>query len=92
MATVQLIIKGNVQGVFFRASAKEVADEVGVRGWVKNTVEGYVEIVATGTGQQLQKFEEWCHIGPSRAQVSEVVRSEMTEQFFEDFKVIRKAG
>ena len=40
MPTVHLLISGKVQGVFFRATAKDVADEIGITGWVKNTDEG----------------------------------------------------
>lgn len=53
MPTFHLLIKGKVQGIFYRASAKETADKTGITGWVKNTPEGDVEAVATGTEEQL---------------------------------------
>ena len=56
MPTVHLIIKGRVQGVFYRATARKVAGEIGVTGWVKNTAEGNVEIVATGSKDQLKNL------------------------------------
>ena len=67
MPTIQLIIKGKVQGVFYRASAKEKAEDLGLTGWVKNTPEGYVEIMATGEMDVLERFITWCKKGPSRA-------------------------
>lgn len=90
MPAVQLLIRGKVQGVFFRASAKDVADEIGVRGWVKNTEEGDVEILASGSHDQLQKFIEWCKIGPRRAIVTNVEVTNVDEQNFKSFDVIRK--
>lgn len=90
MPTVHLVVKGRVQGVFYRATAKDVADETGVGGWVKNIEEGHVEIMATGTDEQLQKFVEWCKIGPRKAIVTDVVLTQMPEEVFDDFKVVRK--
>ncbi len=40
MSTVQLLIKGKVQGVFYRATAKKEADSLGLKGWIKNTYYG----------------------------------------------------
>lgn len=89
MPTVHLVISGKVQGVFFRASAKDVADDVGVTGWVKNTEEGDVEIKATGNHDQLQKFIEWCKVGPRRAIVTNVAVTNIDEEFFKKFDVLR---
>ncbi|MBO9681839.1 MAG: acylphosphatase [Flavisolibacter sp.] len=90
MPTVHLIIKGRVQGVFFRATAKDVADEIGVRGWVKNTEEGDVEIVASGTDEQLQKFMSWCKRGPRKAIVTGLAATPMPDEDFNNFTVVRK--
>ncbi len=90
MPTVHLIIKGKVQGVFFRASAKDVADKMHITGWVKNTEEGNVEIVASGSNDQLQKFMEWCKVGPRRAIVTNVIVTNTEEENFKSFEVIRK--
>jgi acylphosphatase len=91
MPTVHLLVKGKVQGVFYRASAKEIAEELGVTGWIKNTEEGDVEITATGSDEQLQKFIEWCKIGPRRAIVTRVETSELEEVRFKGFDVIRRS-
>ena len=90
MPTVHLLISGKVQGVFFRATAKDVADEIGITGWVKNTEEGDVEIKATGNHDQLQKLIGWCKIGPKRAIVTNVAVTNVDEESFKSFDVIRR--
>jgi acylphosphatase len=89
MPVIHLIIRGKVQGVFFRATAKEVADELDIKGWVKNTVEGNVEVTAEGSEAQLRKFIAWAHKGPARAVVTDVIVSTKGDESFEKFKVIR---
>ena len=89
MKTVRLIIKGKVQGVFYRATAKDVADLTGVKGWVKNLPDNNVEITATATEETLQKFINWCKIGPSRSVVTEVITDMRTPENFEKFKIRR---
>ena len=70
MRTIHIRISGKVQGVFFRASAKEIADKLKITGWVKNTPEGDVEIMAEGVPDNIEKFIQWCKKGPSNAVVS----------------------
>jgi acylphosphatase len=89
MKTVRLIIKGKVQGVFYRATAKDVADLIGVKGWVKNLPNNDVEITATAAEDVLQKFVGWCKQGPPKARVEEVIVEELNTEEFKEFKVIR---
>ena len=89
MPTIHVIVKGKVQGVFYRASAKKVADEYGVTGWVQNTKNDCVEMAASGSQQALQKFMDWCKIGPARANVTEVIVNEKDEYLFEEFIIKR---
>lgn len=89
MPTVHLVIKGKVQGVFYRASAKEVADGLQLTGWVKNTREGDVEAMATGSNEQLQQFIIWCKQGPARAIVDDVLIHFREEEEFDTFKIAR---
>ena len=89
MPAYHLIIKGKVQGVFFRASAKETAELLGVTGWVKNTREGNVEAFINGDENKLQEFIAWCKRGPSKAIVTEVVIDEALEESFKDFSIRR---
>ena len=56
MPTVHLLIKGKVQGVFYRASAKEKAGGLKLTGWVKNTPAGDVEAVASSTEENVKEF------------------------------------
>lgn len=89
MPTVHIIVKGRVQGVFFRASAQEAAEACAVKGWVRNTEEGDVELMATGSEEALQRFIAWCRQGPRRAVVSNVVVEHKEEESFPSFKIVR---
>jgi acylphosphatase len=89
MKTVRLTIKGKVQGVFYRATAKDVADLTGVKGWVKNLPDNNVEIIATAAEETLQKFINWCKQGPPKASVDDVIVEELELQEFNGFRIIR---
>lgn len=89
MPTVHLLIKGKVQGVFYRQTTKEVANKAGITGWVRNTEDGDVEITASGSEDALQPFIDWCHVGPSRAVVQAVQVTPVTDEVFEGFEVRR---
>jgi acylphosphatase len=91
MPTIHLVIKGKVQGVFYRATAQDVAQQIGVTGWVRNTDEGNVEIKATGTEEQLQRLVAWCKQGPPKAIVTDILLSKKEEEEnFKDFRILRK--
>jgi acylphosphatase len=90
MPTLHLIIKGKVQGVFYRATAKDVADDLGIKGWIKNTEDDYVEAIITGTDGQLKKFVDWCWEGPRRAEVRDVLVEQTEDKTFEQFEIIRR--
>ncbi|RJX35211.1 MAG: acylphosphatase [Desulfarculus sp.] len=66
------LIKGRVQGVWFRASTKQVADSLGLAGHVRNLPLRRVEAVFQGPEDKVQEALAWCHQGPAGAQVSEV--------------------
>lgn len=89
MPTIHLLIKGKVQGVFYRATAKKVADQLTVKGWIKNTQEGNVEAMLTGSDDQLQEFIKWSKIGPEKAHVTHVTVTVKEENIFDDFEIIR---
>ena len=80
---VRLIIEGRVQGVWFRDSTRKEALCLGVRGWVKNRMDGGVEVLAEGTEKQVGQLVEWCHHGPSHARVTKV--HETTEDWLGEF-------
>ena len=89
MKTIRLTIKGKVQGVFFRATAKDIADDLGVKGWARNLPDRNVEITATATEDILQKFIDWCKQGPPKARVDEVIVEELNTAEFNGFRIIR---
>ena len=71
-ARVHLHIRGRVQGVGFRVSAMDEARRLGVTGWVRNTSNGGVELVAEGVEDVLRRLVAWCHAGPRGAVVTDV--------------------
>jgi acylphosphatase len=94
MPTVHLLIKGKVQGVYYRASAKEAAEKWHISGWIKNTPEGHVETLASGEEADLRSFVEWCKRGPERAVVSDVIElpkqsGEQAQANFKGFAIVR---
>jgi acylphosphatase len=89
MKTLRIIVSGKVQGVFYRATTKEVADKLGIKGIVKNLPDNNVEIKVTGHEEQLQRFIDWCKQGPSRAKVAAVISEEIPTEQFQEFKIIR---
>ena len=89
MPVKRLIIKGKVQGVYFRARAKEFADNAGITGWVRNTVDGCVEALASGSAEHLELFIHWCRRGPQRAVVDEITIMDEPETRFDGFRILR---
>ncbi|HMT73226.1 MAG TPA: acylphosphatase [Chitinophagaceae bacterium] len=89
MKTIQIIVKGKVQGVYYRQSAKEKAVDLKITGTVQNTEDGDVLIIATGNPDQLSTFTDWCRVGPTRANVTEVLIEEILLQTFTGFRVLR---
>ena len=73
-----LIIQGRVQGVWFRDSTRREANRLGVFGWVRNRVDGTVEIIAEGREDKIQELISWCHKGPPSANVASVHMKEET--------------
>lgn len=70
---LHLTIIGHVQGVAYRASAQQFAMTLGLTGWVRNCINGNVEIVAEGNSKQLAQLVEWAKIGPAYASVQKVI-------------------
>jgi acylphosphatase len=72
MKTLRLIISGEVQGVGYRAWAVRIAAGLGLRGWVRNRMDGTVEMLTTGLDEDIAAMIEAAHRGPRAARVSEV--------------------
>ncbi len=70
--TLRVLISGRVQGVFFRASTREMATGKGLGGWVRNLPDGKVEALFEGPRDILDEALAWCKHGPNGASVVEV--------------------
>ena len=82
-------VTGKVQGVFFRASTREEAQRLGLRGWVRNEADGSVRIEAEGDEPALEQLVAWCQHGPAQAQVSNVAVQMGEVEGHENFRVLR---
>lgn len=82
-------VNGKVQGVFFRASTKQKADELGVRGFVRNERDGSVYIEAEADKTTIDEFITWCRKGPAHAVVIEIEINEAPLQNFTTFEIQR---
>lgn len=67
-----ITVFGRVQGIFYRANTKEIADRLGVRGWVRNLKDGRVEAMLEGEKGQVEELLSWCRQGPPGAHVERV--------------------
>ena len=74
MATVRrrVVVRGRVQGVFFRDTARQRARQHGVGGWIANRADGAVEAVFEGDAAAVERLVSFCREGPRGAQVDEV--------------------
>lgn len=89
MKRIHLIISGDVQGVLFRSDSVETAEKLGLKGWVKNTSDGEVEIMAEGEKESLEALIEWCKQGSTFAKVTNVnIEWDEAKKEFTQFVVI----
>ena len=87
---IRAVVRGRVQGVYFRQNTLRVAHDIGVTGWVRNVSDGTVEVVAVGEAGQLEKLLVFLRKGPSGAFVAEVeVEWSAPSEIFPDFRVRR---
>jgi acylphosphatase len=71
-ARARVVVRGRVQGVFFRAETRDRARSLGLAGWVRNNADGTVEAVFEGDRERVESMVEWCGRGPSHASVDDV--------------------
>lgn len=83
------IVTGKVQGVFYRASACDVANSLGLKGTVCNLPGGDVQIEVEGEQGVINKFYGWCLEGPPRAVVNKIHVTEGVVQGYDDFVIMR---
>jgi len=90
MKHLRITVTGKVQGVYYRATCKAVADQLGLKGFVMNQPDGSVYIEAEGNAFALDDLLEFCHEGPDGAEVSEVSAVEEALRGFKNFVVVKK--
>jgi acylphosphatase len=89
MYQARLLITGKVQGVFYRASCQEIAQRLGLSGWVKNLSDGNVEALVQGEKVGIEKLINWCKKGPPDAVVSNLnVNWETVIKQITSFKIV----
>ena len=87
-SNVHVVISGRVQGVWFRTSTKQKAEQLGLTGWVRNTSDGSVEAIFEGDEKRIKDMLEWCHRGPPLAKVSNVeVKNQEPTNGFDGFSI-----
>jgi acylphosphatase len=85
---VHVVISGKVQGVWFRASTKQIAKQLGLTGWIRNTSDGCVEAVFEGEECLINKMIKWCHQGSPLSKVNNVeVKNQEPTNEFSDFSI-----
>lgn len=89
MKHYNILVKGKVQGVYYRKTAKAVAEDMNIHGFVQNNTDGTVYIEAEGEDENLNQFLEWCKEGPERAKVSELEVKETPAKGFRNFDIKR---
>ncbi len=88
MKTIQIIVSGRVQGVYFRAYTRKQAIKQGITGFVRNNTDGSVEIIASAKQNQLDFLVDWCHKGSLMAKVTDVVVNKyQTTKSFSNFEI-----
>jgi acylphosphatase len=80
----RFIVGGKVQGVFFRASTREQASALGLRGYAKTLPDGRVDILAVGDAEAIDQLADWLRRGPPQARVDELERVEVSEDEMRD--------
>ena len=83
----RVVVRGNVQGVFFRDSCRSEASSRGVAGWVTNRPDGAVEAVFEGEPGAVSAMVEWCSQGPRGAHVESVDESSEEPEGLSGFEI-----
>ncbi|WP_370617936.1 acylphosphatase [Mumia qirimensis] len=86
-SAVHVVVRGRVQGVFYRDTLRRRADAAGVRGWVRNTEDGAVEALLVGRPTAVDRLIEWMRSGPEDAVVLKLVTEPATDPGVDTFEV-----
>lgn len=85
MPCARFIVRGRVQGVFFRASTREQALRLRIAGHARNLDDGGVEVAACGSNESLDELQRWLHRGPPSARVESLTREALPDQIVKGF-------
>ena len=89
MKAYSIEVRGKVQGVSYRASAKAKADDLGITGWCKNQPDGSVLLHIEGDDKSLKNMFNWCRQGPRFSRPGPLITFETDVEGFEDFQIRR---
>lgn len=92
MMILHFLVQGRVQGVGFRWFVHREASELQLRGWVRNTEEGDVEVVASGSAEDLADLRESLRRGPRGARVDRLIEHHLDEKEGKDLSAFRIEG
>lgn len=85
---IHCTISGRVQGVWFRASTQEQAEQLGLKGWARNLPDGRVEVLACGDKEKLAQLYAWLKEGPRLANVTDVTYEELAWCEYHGFEAL----
>ncbi len=89
MISYKIAVSGRVQGVFFRDHARQKAQSLGLKGYVRNMPEGAVEALFQGPEEKVKEMINWCKKGPVLAKVSSIkVQRVNPKEKYKGFKII----
>ena len=89
MLARRYVLKGRVQGVGFRHFVYQAADNLGIRGWVRNLEDGTVEVHAQGGSETMTRFVAEIRSGPSFARVEDIQEDDVETEDYEEFVIER---
>ena len=87
MVRRRVVVRGQVQGVFFRDTTRRLAVQHGVAGWVRNRPDGAVEAVFEGADEAVERLVRFCYEGPRGACVDNVEVSDEAPEHLAGFRV-----
>jgi len=86
---IKAVISGKVQGVFYRYTTVQKAKSLQLTGWVKNTIDGHVELIVCGDTDTVKTFSDWLWQGSPTSEVTHVECQEIPWQEFDNFEAVR---
>jgi acylphosphatase len=87
MSARRFVVSGRVQGVFFRASTRQQAEQLGLTGRAINLSDGRVEVIAHGPPEALDRLGQWLLRGPDSARVEQVEVEAIDEPVVDRFTI-----